>query len=159
VRKISNISASDWACANAAVVAVQLMQESGLNVTVKKDPADGYWSAVFMKVPWCTSSWTVRPTAITRIEGGYVTGAPYNEAFWSSPKVDQLVADAKKELDETKRAALLCEAQQIISAEGGTILPIFVPWIDAYSTKVKNLKGHPMMFLGMGQWADVWLES
>jgi peptide/nickel transport system substrate-binding protein len=152
-------SDANYGGANAAVVAVQLMRETGVNVTVKKDPADGYWSAVFMKVPWCTSSWTVRPTAITRIEGGYVTGAPYNEAFWSSPKVDQLVADAKKELDETKRAALLCEAQQIISAEGGTVLPVFVPWIDAYSTKVKNLKGHPMMFLGMGQWADVWLES
>jgi peptide/nickel transport system substrate-binding protein len=152
-------SDANYGGSNAAVVAAQLMRESGVNVTIKKDPADSYWSAVHMKVPWCTSSWTVRPTAITRLEGGYITGAHYNEAFWSSPKVDQLVADSKKELDETKRAVLLSEAQRIVSEEGGTILPIFVPWIDAYSSKIKNLKGHPMMFLGMGQWSEVWIES
>lgn len=152
-------SDANYGGANAAVVLGELMKQNGVNVTVKKDPADSYWEAVHMKVPWCTSSWTVRPTAITRLEGGYVTGAFYNEAFWSSPKVDALIADAKKELDDSKRATLLCEAQQIVSAEGGTILPIFVPWVDAHSTKVKNLQGHPMLMLGMGLWSEVWLES
>jgi peptide/nickel transport system substrate-binding protein len=152
-------SDSNYGGSNAAVVLGELMKQNGVNVTVKKDPADSYWSAVWMKVPWSASSWTVRPTAITRIEYGYLTNAPSNEAYWASPKLDQLIADAKKELDETKRAALLCDAQHIIAEQGGTILPLFTPWIDAYSTKVQGLKGHPFLFLGMAQWAEVWLDA
>lgn len=142
---------------NTAVVLGELMKQNGVNVTVKKTPADSYWSATYKKVPWFTSSWTGQPTAITRIEAGYLSTSPYNEAIWSSPKVDALIAQAKQELDEAKRKQMLCDAQTIISSEGGAIIPMFIPWVDAYSTKVKNLKAHPMMTCGMGQWADVWL--
>lgn len=154
-----NSSDANYGGANAAVVLAELMKQNGANVTAKKNPSDSYWSAVYMKVPFFASSWTVRPTAITRIEGGYVKNTPYNEAFWWSEKVDSLIAQAKRELDAARRKEMLGEAQMIISTEGASIIPVFLPWIDAHSTKVRGLKDHPSLFCGSGQWTEAWLDA
>lgn len=152
-------SDANYGGANAGIVLGELMNAGGAKVKVTRHPADGYWTAVYMKVPFSASSWTVRPTAITRIESGWVSGAAYNEGFWSDPRVDQNVRLARQELDDVKRKALLADAQEIIANEGSSIIPIFVPWIDGVSTRVQNMKAHPLLFTGAGQWAEVWLNA
>ncbi|MFO1061407.1 MAG: ABC transporter substrate-binding protein [Dongiaceae bacterium] len=152
-------SDGNYGGANAAVVLAELMKENGVNVKVIKDPADGYWSAVYMKVGWCGSSWTSRPTAIALFETGYTSTAPYNESFFANAAFDKLVADAKKELDEGKRKELLCEAQKLIAAESGQIAPVYVPWIDGVANRVKDFKSHPRQSIGSSLWQQVWLES
>ena len=144
---------------NAAIVLGELMRENGVNVQVRRVPTDGYFTTVWKKVPWCASYWSGRPTAVGAFETAYVTGAADNEAAWSSPKLDSIVAQAKAERDEKKAAALLCEAQGILSVEGASIIPCFVPWLDAYSNRVKGLKGNPRASLGAGQWQSVWLDG
>jgi len=101
----------------------------------------------------------VRPTALAWIEAGWIKGAAYNEGFWSDPRVDELVASAKRELNTEKRRAMLYDAQEIIALQGSSIIPIFVPWIDGVSTRVQNMQAHPLLFCGAGQWAEVWLDS
>jgi len=152
-------SDSNYGGANAAVVLAELMGRNGVKVKVTRHPGDSYWSTIWMNVPWCASSWTVRPSAISRIESGYVTGAPQNEAFWSTPEVDQLVVEAKSELDTDKRRAILAKAQKLIAENGGTIVGAFVPWIDGYSTKVTGLEAHPILFGGSGLWGRVKIEE
>ncbi len=152
-------SDSNYGGSNAAVVLAELMGRNGVKVKVTKHPGDSYWSSIWMNVPWCASSWTVRPSAISRIESGYVTGAPQNEAFWSSPDVDRLVVEAKSELDEAKRKALLAEAQKMIAENGGTIVGAFVPWIDGYSTKISGLEANPILFAGSGLWGRVKIDE
>lgn len=151
-------SDANYGGANAAVVLSQLMARNGVKVKVIRHPSDSYWTAVWMQVPWCASSWTVRPSAITRIEAGYITGAPQNEAFWTDPEVDRLVAQAKADLDDASRKAALVEVQKIIAANGGTIVGAFVPWIDGYAGTVKNLEPNPIVFAGAGHWTKVTVE-
>jgi peptide/nickel transport system substrate-binding protein len=152
-------SDANYGGANAAIVLGELMKSNGANVKVTRHPADSYWSAVYMQVPWSASSWTVRPTALSWIEAGWIKDAAYNEGFWSDPRVDQLVRDAKQELDEAKRRQMVYDAQEIIALEGSSIIPIFVPWIDGVGDRVQNLKAHPLLFCGAGQWAEVWLNG
>jgi len=49
-----------------AVDASQLFQQScgkaGIEIEVKREPNDGYWSEVWNKQPFCTSYWGGRPT-------------------------------------------------------------------------------------------------
>ncbi|MCG7505391.1 ABC transporter substrate-binding protein [Mesorhizobium retamae] len=148
-------SDANYGGADAAVVLAELMGRNGVKVKVTKHPSDSYWSTIWNSVPWCASSWTVRPSAISRIETGYVSGAPQNETGWTSPEVDQLIVKAKSELDPAKRKALLAQAQKIIADDGGTIVGAFVPWIDGYSTKVTGLVANPILFAGSGLWTKV----
>lgn len=145
--------------ANAAVVLAELMSESGANVRAIKEPADSYWSAVYMKVPWFSSMWTGRPTAIGLLEAAYTSSAPYNETGFANAKFDGLILDAKKQLDPAKRKTSLCDAQMILSQEGGAIIPIYVPWIDGISNRVQNFKPHPRAMAGSSLWHDVWLDG
>ncbi len=150
---------ANYGGANAGVVLGELMKENGVNVKVIKDPADGYWSAVYMKVGWCGSSWTSRPTAIAYFETGYTSNAPYNESFFFNEKFDKLVAEAKTTLDDGKRKEILCEAQTILASEGGQIAPVYVPWIDGVSKRVQNFKSHPRQSIGSSLWQEVWIEG
>ena len=43
--------------------------------------------------------------------------------------------------------------------EGSTVTPVFTNWLDAYSSKVKDLNGHPHGFTGWMYWEDVWLDD
>ena len=145
--------------ANASIVMAELMNEAGANVTVKKVPADGYWSAVWMKVPWCGSSWYGRPTADLMLAIAYISGGSWNESFWSHERFDSLVLEARKTVDETLRRELYREVQIIMRDEGATITPVFTNWLDAYASRVKDLKGHPHGFGGWMYWEDVWLDD
>lgn len=152
-------SDGNYGGSNAAVVLAELMKENGLNVKAIKDPSDGYWSAVYMKVGWCASSWTSRPTAVAYFETGYTSNAPYNESFFYNEKFDALVAEAKKTLDDGKRKEILRDAQHLLAAEGSQIAAVYVPWIDGVSNRVQNFKSHPRQSIGGSLWQDVWLDT
>ncbi len=145
--------------ANAAIVLGELMRENGVNVQVRRVPSDGYFRTVWKKVPWCASYFSGRPTTAGTFETAYVTGAPDNEANWTSLKLDALVAQARAEKDDKKAAEILCEAQHLLSAEGATIIPCFVPWTDGYANRVKGIKPNPRYALGAGRLQTVWLDK
>lgn len=144
---------------NASSIMAELMNEAGANVTVKKVPADGYWSAVWMVAPWCGSSWYGRPTADLMFSIAYITGGAWNESMWSNERFDSLVLEARKTTDPTLRAELYRECQIIMRDEGSTAIPVFTNWIDGYSDRVRNFQGHPYGFLGWMRWGEVWLAE
>jgi len=152
-------SDANFGGANASVVMAELMNESGLNATVKKVPSDGYWSAIWLTVPWCGSSWYGRPTADQMLSVAYITGAAWNESYWSNEKFDNLVFEGRKTTDFALRQEIYRDIQIIMRDEGSSITPVFTNWLDAYSTKVKNLKGHPHGFAGWMYWEDAWLDD
>lgn len=154
-----NASDANFGGANASVVMAELMRESGLKVNVKKVPSDGYWSAVWMVVPWCGSSWYGRPTADLMLSIAYITGGSWNESFWSNEKFDNLVLEARKTTDVDLRKEMYRDIQMIMRDEGSTVTPVFTNWIDGYSSKVRDLKGHPHGFTGWMYWEDVWLDD
>lgn len=143
---------------NASVVLAELMRVNGVNVSVKKVPSEGYFTTVWKKVPWCTSYFSGRPTTVGCFETGYVTGAPDNEAGWTSTKLDDLIKQAKAERDNARAAQLLEQAQLLCSADGATIIPCFIPWVDAVSNRVMDMEPNPRAALGAGRWDSVWLQ-
>ena len=152
-------SEANFGGVNASVVMAELMNESGVNVTVKRVPADGYWSAVWMQAPWCGSSWYGRPTADLMLAIAYISGGSWNESFWSHERFDKLVLEARTTVDESLRRELYREIQIIMRDEGSTVTPVFTNWLDAHADRVKDLKGHPHGFGGWMYWEDVWLDD
>ncbi len=137
------LSASDAAFAGA-VDAAQLIaasaKEVGIDVEVVREPSDGYWSNVWNKKPWSAAYWGGRPTEDWMYSSAYVDDTEWNDTDWRSTpdavKFNQIVKEARAELDVDKRRAMYAETQRLISDDGGAIIPMFANHIHALSTKL-----------------------
>jgi peptide/nickel transport system substrate-binding protein len=136
-----DFSASDAAFAGAVDAAV-LMKESaakcGIDINVINEPTDGYWDNVWMKKPWCMSYWGGRPTVDWMMSTAYAADAAWNDTFWKHPRFNELLLAARAETDESKRAAMYAEMQQILHDDGGIVVLMFNNYVSAVSRKVAH---------------------
>ena len=127
-----------------AVDAAQLFQQSakaaGINIDVKREPEDGYWSNVWLKKPFCMGYWNGRPTEDDMFSLVYSKGAEWNEGHWDNARFNELLLKARAELDENLRREMYTEMQGLVSEDGGTIIPVFVNYVDAHNDKVAHGK-------------------
>ncbi len=136
-----NLSASS-AAFDGAVDAAQLYQASakpgGININVVQEPADGYWSNVWLKKPFCASYWSGRATEDWMFSTEYEAGAPWNDSQWDDPRFQKLLLEARGELDSNKRRVMYYEMQQILRDRGGVIIPMFANYVQAANTKLAH---------------------
>jgi peptide/nickel transport system substrate-binding protein len=115
---------------------------AGFKITLKEEPAEGYWDNVWMKGAFVESYWNGRPAATQMLSDAYRAGAPRNETHWKNDKFEKLLADAKSETDEAKRKSFIWAMQTIVHDEGGAIIPLFRDWIDAHHDSVGGHTPH-----------------
>lgn len=110
---------------------------------VVQEPADGYWSNLWMKKPWSMAYLSGRPTEDMIFFLQYARGAGWNDTFWDNARFNKLLTDARSELDQSKRREMYVEMQRLLRDDGGIVLPFFADTVDADSKKVKveNLSG------------------
>lgn len=136
-----SLSAADAAFGGAvdlAVIYKESAEAAGIEVDLVREPDDGYWSNVWMKKPFSVSTWSARPTPDVMFTIAYKGGADWNESFWSHEKFDALLAEAKGELDQAKRAEMYAEMQMIMRDEGSAIIPFFRNRVSARSDKIAH---------------------
>ncbi|WP_228849967.1 ABC transporter substrate-binding protein [Halocynthiibacter styelae] len=139
------LSASDAAFAGA-VDAAQLISasaaECGIDIEVVREPSDGYWSNVWNKKPWCASYWSGRPTEDWMFTSGYVQESEWNDtAFRDTPSADrfnEIVVQARSELDQDKRRGMYAEAQQLLADDSGSTVPMFANYIMGVSKEIAH---------------------
>ena len=68
----------------------------------------------------------------------YSAGAAWNETHFNHERFNQLLIEARAELDEKRRAVLYFEMQKILRDEGGTIVPFFTNFVYAHRSNVKH---------------------
>ena len=134
-----DLNVSD-AAFNGAVDSAQLYQASakpaGININVVQEPADGYWSNVWLKKPFCASYFSGRATEDWMFATAYEAGVPWNDSQWDQPRFQELLLTARAELDSNKRREMYFEMQQILRDDGGVIIPMFANYVQAVSTKI-----------------------
>jgi peptide/nickel transport system substrate-binding protein len=157
------ISASDAAFVGAVDMAVLLQasaKKAGIDLQVKKEPADGFWDNVWLKSPFTISYWNGRPAATEVLGIAYKSDAVWNETHWRNPDFDKMLLQAKAETDTTKRKSYLWEMQRMLYEDGGAIIPVFSDFLDGYSSSVKGQAPHSLFDLCNGRVAEkVWLEA
>ncbi len=137
-----DLSASN-AAFEGAVDAAQLFQASagaaGITINVVQEPADGYWSNVWLKKPFCACYWSGRATEDWMFSTAYEEGVPWNDSQWGrddSERFQDLLVQARAELDTDKRREMYHEMQMILRDEGGVIIPMFANYVQAITTKL-----------------------
>ncbi len=130
-----------------AVDAAQLFQQTanaaGIPLEVKREPADGYWSEVWNKQPFCASYWGGRPTQDQMWSVGYLSTADWNDTHFRNKDFDALLLQARAETDAAKRTELFGKMARIVWEEGGLINPMFNQFIDGYADTVAGWVSYP----------------
>ncbi|RDJ10510.1 ABC transporter substrate-binding protein [Rhizobium grahamii] len=156
------LSAANAAFAGA-LDAATLFQASaakcGIDINVKREPDDGYWSNVWLKKPFVTGYWNGRPTEDSMFSLVYAKGADWNESHWSNDRFNQLLLEARSSLDENKRREMYHEMQQLVSDDGGAIIPMFSNYIDARNEKVAHGKLASNRFFDGWKLIDRWWSA
>ena len=115
---------------NVAEAYASMAKCGNINVNIIKNPAEGYWDNIWMKQPLITSSWGGRPP-FAAFSIAYMQNSPYPETHWANQAFDDLVTKASSTPDETARNNLWKEAQQILTEDGGVIVPAFLSTVSA----------------------------
>lgn len=133
------LSASDAAfsgAVDAAVLYKEQARDAGLDITVEREPVDGYWSSVWMQKPWCACYWPGYATPDSIFTQAYASGASWNDTFWENDRFNDLLVQARSELNPARRAELYGEMQMLVRDDCGTVVPFFANDVFAVTDKV-----------------------
>ncbi|EPJ55790.1 MAG: ABC-type dipeptide transport system, periplasmic component [Osedax symbiont Rs2] len=135
---------------DAALLFSQHAAKAGIEVKVQKEPADGYWSNVWNKQPFCASYWGGRNTQDQMFSVAYKSTADWNDTKWQRPEFDSLLAKARTETNRDNRKEIYTDMSMMVRDEGGAIIPMFNDFVDAKSDKVGGYISDPSAELSNG---------
>jgi len=131
--KLSASEAAFVGAVDSAVLYKEQAAKAGIKIDIIREPKDGYWDNVWMKKPFSMCYWSGRPTSDWMFTTAYAEGAAWNDTHFKHEQFNQLLIAARAELDEAKRRHLYAEMQQIVSDEGGVVIPMFAA--DVFAAK------------------------
>ena len=135
------LSAADAAGTGSVDMAVLFREHAaavGIDIDLVREPDDGYWTNVWLKKPFILSYWNGRPTEDLMFSTVYAGGAEWNESHWRNDRFDALLSAARTELNEDLRREMYREMQILCRDDGGTIVPMFLNYIDARNDRVAH---------------------
>jgi peptide/nickel transport system substrate-binding protein len=99
--------------------------QAGVEVNVIVVPAGEWQDKVWLKQPFITSTWAMRPPA-DALSLPYRSTSTVNETHWKRLEYDALLDKAGVTVDPRARSGLFKQAAKMLSDEGGVIMPAFV---------------------------------
>ena len=134
-----NLSTADSVYAGAVDMAVLYAEQAkaaGININVVREPNDGYYSDVWLVKPFTLVSWGARPTPDVMYTLAYKSDAAWNESRWQNERFNELLLQAKSELDDNLRAEMYREMAILARDDGGTVIPFFNNFVYAHRSDI-----------------------
>ncbi|OED49694.1 peptide ABC transporter substrate-binding protein [Rhodobacteraceae bacterium (ex Bugula neritina AB1)] len=146
---------------DASALFQQSLSSAGIQLDVKREPNDGYWSEVWNAKPFCTSYWGGRPTQDQMFTTAYLSTADWNDTRFNNEQFDQMLVAARGELDVAKRTQMYADMSTILRDEGGLICPMFNDFVEATTDNVEGfVEGIPGQVLMNGYAASkMWVKA
>ena len=147
-------STSGASMVEMATIMKERAEPAGINIEIEVMSEDGYWSEGWLVKPFTTVWWGGRPpheaTSII-----YKTGGSWNEAFYSNPEVDRLIAEGATSADPEARKKAYGELQCLLIDEVPRIVPVFLPGLLGLRPDVRGIEP---MWDKMLQLHRTWLD-
>ncbi len=134
--KLSLADSAFEGAVDAGALYSESARKCGINLEIQREPEDGYWSNVWMKKPFLGGYWGGRPTEDWMFSQVYSSGADWNESFWENQTFNKILVWARAELNPERRRDMYVEMQQICHDDCGSIIPMFMAYTHAMSTKI-----------------------
>lgn len=143
-----------------AMLMQQSAMKAGLNLSVKRVSADGYWSNHWMKSPIGFGNINPRASADMLFTQFFKSDGPWNESGWKNEQFDQLLVLARAETDLARRKQLYADMQVLVHEKCGVGIPVFITNLEALSNRVRGASSHPLgSFMGYTFAEHVWLSA
>ena len=123
---------------DTAVLWKEHAKAAGIDLNVIREPEDAYWDNVWLKKPFVASYWAGRPTCDWMFTTAYAADAAWNDTFWKNKRFNELLIQGRAETDDTKRAAIYTEMQQLVHDDGGLVNVVFNSFVDAHSNTLAH---------------------
>ncbi len=136
-----DLSAADAAFKGAVDTAVLFKEhaaKAGIDINVVREPNDGYWTNIWRKKPFVMCFWQGRPSEDEMFTEVYASRAPWNDTHWNNARFNALLLAARAELDSDTRRGMYHEMQQLVSDDGGVIIPMFANYVMARGAGVAH---------------------
>ena len=97
-----------------------------------------------MKKPFVNSYWNPRPTEDMMFTTAYSAESNWNESYWKNERFNQLLNQARSELDTAKRREMYFEMQRLCHDQGGSIVLFFRNIVEAAKDRIEyeNVAGN-----------------
>ena len=145
----------------SATAWVQQAKKAGINVKLRKIPANTYFEASsgYLKAPLYQSAWG--SSFESQAQQAFVPGGPYLETKWHQTQPAWVASFRKAQalLDPAAQKRAFADLQRKLWEEGGDIVWGFSDRLSAISPKVKGIAKYPDSNLGNYRFATAWLES
>ena len=125
-----------------------------IEISVEKHEESTFWEAVWMQPggsPMVTSAWNGRPAA-RAVSLALQGGGSWNESYFYSPRMDELLELSSTELDYDARKAYWKEIQEILIEEVPSVYLLYAPNLVAHRSHVKGVQAHPNNWVFMEDW-------
>lgn len=126
-----------------AVLYSDAARKAGLEIEVVREPADGFWTNVYMKKPFVISYSSGEVTAEWTLLRRFQSQSGQNLCFWNSPVFDKMIFEVREQKSEDTRKEMFWKMQELVSNESGLLVPVFSDFIDAAHKKVMNAAPNP----------------
>lgn len=125
-----------------ATIWKEQLAEAGINVEIQLVPSDVYFGAddMWLECDFGITDWGHRLYPQPYLFEAYTSDAPWNESHWSDSELDELAAQAAKELDHDTRVELYHEIQEIFVERGPVIVPFFIDNIWGATSRLKGVR-------------------
>ncbi len=145
---------------SVAQLFAQQVKAAGVNIDVQFETATTFFANSYLKTTNVSQDYWYYVPYLANAAGATVPTAPFNATFFNDPDYGKLYQSAVATVDQARQADYVHEMQRIDFEQGGNVIPVFYPIIDATSTNVggvtKDVSGWPL-----GNWAfkELWLNN
>ena len=152
---------SDWPdVVRYAEVLKQDAAPAGFRVNIKTMPTSQYWEK-WTEVDFGITPWMHRPIGTMVLNLAYIADeegkpVPWNETRWVDGEFSKLLKEANGLINVDERRKVFCKLEEIQMQRGSIGIPYWRNQWFVTRKKVKNMKGHPSVYMLFN---EVWLSS
>lgn len=143
----------------AATVFAEQAADAGIDVSLRRMDSSTFFSSGYLEFPFAQSFYYTRSFLPQAADTSLPT-SPYNETHWDSPEFTELVAQARRTVDDDERARLIGEAMELHHRDSGNIIFGFFDVADAYQRYVgggaSDRSGMPV---GSFSFRELWIAT
>lgn len=131
---------------------VEQWRDIGARVRINAVPQE-QMRDLWLKVPFCYTSWGHRPLGVMVLAIAYRSGVPFNESNYANPAFDALLTKAEGTADVEVRRGMMKELQTILQQDGPIVQPFWRGIYTGVSQRLVGFEMHPTFFHFCHEWS------
>ena len=125
------------------IVIQQCAAQIGLNIRLQHVDYSTFLDQYWKKANYYIGFYNMQSCEDALFQLLYTSTASWNETRWNNPKFDQLVLQARQELDPDKQRAAFADCQEMLHDEVPSCIPFFLDLVSAHRNTVNGFVRTP----------------